>query len=267
MPCVCPNCAQQAEVLGLTQRGLSKAAIRKAYKTAAKKWHPDRFENNPSEQQQAEEHFKVIQAAYQSLSEHFDNPEQLPLEDLPPSAVGGTYATGEDQFPGQYASEFGDAPAAETAPTPTLFFGNLPGCFTSPNFNAAAHRIILSVRMEPSERPLAFLDFSHGLRKDGNPTQYILLTSYRIIVRNALNIVSFLWYTDLGEIGFIDRLTHGKPQLWQKIVEKLKLQPKYSLVIGRHGGSPFHAIEGEADDRVKKVIYNFLRQIQAQHRK
>jgi|SRR5579863_7556600 hypothetical protein len=267
MACVCPTCVQHGEVLGIEHRGPSKTAIRKAYKTAAKKWHPDHFENNPTERQQAEEHFKVIQAAYQSLSEHFESPEQLPLEDLPPSAVGGTYSAGDDQFSGQYTAEFGDAPVPDAPPMPALFFGNLPGCFTAPNFNAAAHRIILSMRMEPSERPLAFLDLSHGVRQDGNPTQYILLTSYRIIVRNALNIVSFLWYTDLGDIGFIDRLTHDKPQLWQRVVEKLKLQPKYSLIIHRHSGSLFHAIEGEADDRVKKVIYNFLRQIQAQHRK
>jgi hypothetical protein len=38
----------------------------------------------------------------------------------------------------------------------------------------------------------------------------------------------------------------------------LGFEPKYSLVIGRHNGSHFHTIAGEADDRVKKVIYNFL---------
>ncbi len=265
MPCVCPNCAQQAEVLGLTQRGLSKAAIRKAYKTAAKRWHPDRFEKDPTQRLEAEEHFKLIQVAYQSLSAHCENPEQLPLEDLPPSAVAGVYG---EATSGQYESgDSGDPSAPVADATPTLFFGNLPGCYSAPHFNAAANRIILSVRMEPSERPLAFIDLSHGLRQDGNPTQYVLLTSYRVIVRNALNIVAFLWFSDLGEIGFIDRLTHGKHRLWQSAVEKLGLQPKYSLVIHRHDGSLFHAIEGEADDRVKKVIYNFLRQIQSQHRK
>src|SRR5579863_1503021 len=138
MPCVCPNCAQQAEVLGLTQRGLSKAAIRKAYKTEAKRWHPDRFEKNPAERHQAEERFKLIQVAYQSLSAHCENPEQLPLEDLPPSAVAGVYGEASS---GQYESgAFGDAPAPDTDTTPTLFFGNLPGCYSAPPFSAAAHR-------------------------------------------------------------------------------------------------------------------------------
>lgn len=257
MPCVCAICVQHAEVLGIAQRGPSKAAIRKAYKTAARQWHPDRFEKNPAQRHQAEEHFKLIQVAYRELSEHCENPEQLPLEDLPPSAVAGTYGAGTE-------TEFGSTSDAAGPQTPPLFFGNLPGCYTAPNFNAAANRIILGARMEPTEKPLAFLDLSHGMRQDGNPSQYILLTSYRIFVRNALNIIAFLWFSDLGEIGFIDRMTHGKPRLWQTIVEKLGLEPRFSLVIHRHDGSHFHSIEGEADDRVKKVIYNFLRQIQSQ---
>lgn len=254
MPCVCPTCAQQGEVLGLAQKGPSKAAIRKAYKTEAKRWHPDRFEKDPVQRLEAEEHFKLIQVAYQGLSEHCDQPQVLPLEEL----LAGAPEAGAEA----------DA-ASATAPeddTPSIFFGNLPGCYTAPHFNAAANRIILAARMEPTERPLAFIDLSHGVRQDGNPSQYVLLTSYRMIVRNALNIVAFLWFTDLGEIGFIDRMTHEKPRLWQYLVEKLGMGPKYSLLIGRHDGSPFHAIEGEADDRVKKVIYNFLRQIQSQHR-
>jgi len=260
MPCVCSICVQHGEVLGLTHRGPSKSAIRKAYKTAARRWHPDQFEKNPAQRHQAEEHFKLIQVAYRELSEHYENPEQLPLEDLPPSAVAGAGS-------GSESAGFGEAPAPDTTPqTPALFFGNLPGCFTAPHFNAAANRIILSVRMEPSEKALAFIDLSHGVRQDGNPSQYVLLTSYRVIVRNALNIVAFLWFTDLGAVGFIDRLTHGKPRLWQRLVEMMDLRPKYSLVIHRHDGSHFHSLEGEADDRVKKVIYNFLRQIQSQHR-
>ncbi|HEX3891367.1 MAG TPA: J domain-containing protein [Terracidiphilus sp.] len=246
MPCVCSICVQHGEVLGLAQRAPSNAAIRKAYKVAAKRWHPDRFENDPTQRVEAEEHFKLVQVAYRELSEHCENPEQLPLEDLPASAAAA----------GAYPEEPEDD-------TPTIWLGNLPGCSSAPNFSAAANRIILSSRMEPAEKPLAFIDLSYGARHGGNPSQYILLTSYRIFVRNALNIVSFLWFSDLGQIGFIDRLTHGKARLWQRVVEKLDLKPKYSLVIGRHDGSPFHAIEGEADDRIKRVIYNFLRQIQS----
>ncbi len=250
MPCVCQACVEHAEILGLAQAGPSKAAIRKAYKTAAKRWHPDKYEHNPVQRIEAEEHFKLVQVAYRELSEHCETPLQLPIEDIPASAEWV-------------------APEANAAPkddTPTIFFGNLPGCSTAPDFSAAGNRIILASRMEPTEKPLAFIDLSHGVRQAGNPSQYVLLTSYRIIVRNALNIVAFLWFTDLGEVGFIDRLTHGKHRLWQSVVETLGLEPKYSLVIGRHDGSHFHTIAAEADDRVKKVIYNFLRQIQSKKR-
>jgi hypothetical protein len=259
MPCVCQACVEHAEVLGLAQTGPSKAAIRKAYKTAAKRWHPDRFERNPTQRGEAEERFKLIQVAYRELSEHCETPQQLPIEDIPVSA--------DSAFSGQRgAGDFYDTPAPVQDDTPPIFFGNLPGCSTAPNFSGAANRIILAARMEPSEKPLAFIDLSHGIRQAGNPSQYVLLTSYRIIVRNALHIVAFLWFTDLGNVGFINRLTHGKHRLWQSLVETMGLEPKYSLVIDRHDGSHFHTIAGEADDRVKKVIYNFLRQIQLKNR-
>jgi hypothetical protein len=265
MPCVCSICVQHAEVLGIAQRGPSQVAIRKAYKTEAKRWHPDRFENDPVQRHEAEEHFKLVQVAYRELTEHCDNPEQLPIEDIPPRAAAAGYGANGTSSWAQGADPFA-APAEPQDDTPPIFLGNMPGCSTAPEFSAAANRIILDSRMEPTERPLAFVDLSHGVRVAGNPSQYILLTSYRIVVRNALNIVAFLWFPDLGEVGFIDRLTHGKPRLWQRIVGLLGLRPKYSLVIHRHDGSLFHAIEGETDDRVKRVIYNFLRQIQSRKR-
>ena len=253
MPCVCEQCVEHAKALGLAQTGPSKVAIRKAYKVAAKRWHPDRFEHNEVQRLEAEEHFKLIQVAYRELSEHFETPQELPVEDIPVSAEADP-----DPFARRHDSgDFRETPAP-VQETPSIFFGNLPGCSTAPNFSAAANRIILDARMEPTEKPLAFVDLSHGLKHDGNPSQYVLLTSYRMIVRNALNIVAFLWFTDLGPVGFIDRLTHGKHRLWKSLVEAIGLDPKYSLVINRHNGSHFHTIASEADDRVKKVIYNFL---------
>ena len=256
MPCVCEQCVEHGKALALDGRGPSKAAIRKAYKTAAKRWHPDRFEHNEVQRLEAEEHFKLIQVAYRELSEHCEIPQELPVEDIPvsanaDSADGDTYA-GRQDF-----GDFRNTPAP-VQDTPSIFFGNLPGCFTVPNFSAAGNRIIVTSRMEPTEKPLAFIDLSHGMKHDGNPSQYVLLTNYRIFVRNYLNIVAFLWFTDLGTVSFIDRLTHGKHRLWKSVVEAIGLDPKYSLVINRHNGSHFHTIASEADDRVKKVIYNFL---------
>ena len=70
MPCVCEKCIENGKTLALDERGPSKAAIRKAYKIAAKRWHPDRFENNKVQRLEAEEHFKQVQIAYRELGEH-----------------------------------------------------------------------------------------------------------------------------------------------------------------------------------------------------
>ena len=56
MPCACTICLQHAKTLGLAPAPPSKTAIHKAYRAAAKLWHPDRFENNPTKRLEAEEH-------------------------------------------------------------------------------------------------------------------------------------------------------------------------------------------------------------------
>jgi len=53
------------EVLGI-QRGASKDEVKKAYRTLAKKWHPDMHENNPLKDL-AEEKFIEVQKAYDEI--------------------------------------------------------------------------------------------------------------------------------------------------------------------------------------------------------
>ena len=65
---------EHSRILGIAQPPTSKAAIHKAYRAAAKLWHPDRFEGNLKKRLEAEERFKRIHAAYQALCEHFENP-------------------------------------------------------------------------------------------------------------------------------------------------------------------------------------------------
>jgi hypothetical protein len=78
-------------------------------------------------------------------------------------------------------------------------------------------------------------------------------------VRSNLNIVSLLWYTDLGEISLTDRRKNGKLNLRQKLADKITgPQPNYTLQIYRRNGTHFYSLAGQADDSVKKVIYNFL---------
>ena len=95
----------------------------------------------------------------------------------------------------------------------------------------------------------------------GKLSQYILLTSDRTFVRDSLNIVSIIWHTDLGKINLVDLHRDGKPDVWQRIVEYVSgTEKRYSLQIYRSNGSHFYSITGQADDSVKKVIYNFLLQ-------
>jgi DnaJ domain len=245
MPCVCARCLEHSRTLGLTGKAPSKAAIRKAFKGAAKQWHPDRFENNPARRVEAEEHFKVLQVAYRELWEHIEAPELLPTPE----------------------HEHADAPPAPRpsvkADVPEIFFGSLPGCFTAPNFPGNVW-LAIADQLQPAEQAVAFVDLSAGGSWEGNRSRFILLTSYRIIVRDVYNVISLLWYTDLGDVLFVDT-QEGKTGFWQKMVQEIKGPgQRYTLEILRHNGARFFSIEGQTDDRVKRVIYNFLVEMKQQ---
>jgi hypothetical protein len=254
MPCGCATCLRHATTLGLGRKPPTQAAIRKAFRAEAKLWHPDRFENDPRKRLEAEEHFKLIQVAYRELWEHCESPAES-VADVRADAPAPAPET-------QVGSAFSQTPQEEEPP---LFFGGAPYCFVAPHFPQKAASIVLECRMEATERPLAIVDLSGYRTQPAQFSQYLFLTNYRVFVRNALNIVSFLWYNDLGEIGFIDQHRHGKSRLWISIVDTLlQLDPKYSLQIYRRNGTFFHSVAGEADDSVKKVIYNFLLQKKSQ---
>ena len=53
------------QILGVP-RSATEEEIKKAYKTLSRKYHPDANINNPNKEQ-AEEHFKDVQAAYQQI--------------------------------------------------------------------------------------------------------------------------------------------------------------------------------------------------------
>ena len=80
------------------------------------------------------------------------------------------------------------------------------------------------------------------------------------------SIVSLLWYTDLGEIRLVDLHKDGKPSFRQRIAETFSgIQQRFALEIFRRDGSEFfYSITGQVDDRVKKVIYNFLQQMRSE---
>ena len=240
MPCACQRCIRHSRTLGLPAKPPSKASIRKAYKASAKLWHPDRFENNPAKRLQAEEQFKLIQIAYRELAEHCEKPEKEPPV-APRSA----------------------SPTSRPAPPP-IFFGDAPGCFVFPHL---PDRIVnlFAVYLQDTECAVAYVDLSMiGIRREIG-SQYILLTDRRIIVRDAMGVVSLLWYSDLGEIRLLDRHEFRKPSIWERIVEKAwGIKHGYVLEINRQNGTHFISILGQAHDNVKKVVYNFLLQMKQQ---
>lgn len=243
MPCVCDRCNRNAATLGLTGKAISQTVLRKTFRAAAKKWHPDKFANQPELRLEAEETFKQIQVAYRELWEHLEAPIILEPE-------------GEAVRPVRAA-------AAPEAKFPRIFFGGLPGCYTAPNFPHYVSEILTN-RMHENEQALAFIEMSHRAPLGGPPAEYVLLTSYRIFVRGSLRTITMLWYTDLGEIRLVDQLKYGKIGFGRRIVASLTgVQHQYSLEIHRRDGSLFYALKGVVDDSAKKVIYNFLRQMKA----
>ncbi|SHH41211.1 J domain-containing protein [Tepidibacter thalassicus] len=59
------------EVLGI-RKGASKEEVKRAYKNLAKKYHPDRYLDNPLSHL-AEEKFKEINEAYETIMKEFEN--------------------------------------------------------------------------------------------------------------------------------------------------------------------------------------------------
>src|ERR1700735_2695114 len=230
MPCACDQCLQHATTLGLPQAPPSKAAIHKAYRQAAKLWHPDRHATDPRSQLEAEDRFKNVQLAYRALTDHHEHPVDLP----PPTGF------------------------AKPVEPPSLSFGNAPGCFTAPQFTPYIQKFIAN-HLGLGRTPIAIVDLTRPGPHSGSFSQFLLLDSHSVIVRGSLGVVSFLWYTDLGEIRIIDRRTNRKLPFLLKLVEKI-LGPRqnYTLQIYRRNGARFYSLADTPDDSVKKVIYNFL---------
>ena len=86
----------------------------------------------------------------------------------------------------------------------------------------------------------------------------------RMYIRDASGILSVVWYVDLGE-NQARRSARGEQGAWQRIAEKIAGNAQTLLAarsIAGHG-SRFRALTDDPDDRVKKVVYNFLRQMKS----
>lgn len=235
MACVCRDCLQHSRLLGIVQPPKSKAAIHKAYRAAAKLWHPDKFEGNLKKHAEAEERFKRIHAAYTALCVHFENP---------------TRELAEADF----------VTPIRKIPRPRIDFGVEPDCFVAPNFPERVREAIAGVRVEASDPPVAFIELSPATPSG---SQFILLTAHRMYVRDHKGLLSVVWYSDLGSIRLVDR--KGEKQgAWQRIADKIAGKTQTcSLQIDRLNLSRFHTFTDRPDDSVKKVVYNFLRQMKS----
>lgn len=67
--CACSRCSDSMAELELRPPATYKQ-ICSSYRDLVKVWHPDRFENDPSLRNRAEEKFKQIQAAFNSIKQH-----------------------------------------------------------------------------------------------------------------------------------------------------------------------------------------------------
>jgi curved DNA-binding protein CbpA len=236
MSCDCAQCRQHYKTLGFMFGLPSESEIQEAYHESVKQWHPDLYENYASLRADAEEHFKQIQVAYRELKEHNSIAGESPAENAP---VEGAVVQ----------------PKAET---PYISFGGAPGCLTAPHFTPQAEEIIAQ-HLGKLGTALAIIDLTGARSQTGNYAQFLLLAELGIMVRDARNIVSLLWYKDLGEINLIDKNKPGKPGLWQSLAGGVSSsRPKFVLEIYRSNGMLFHSISGQADESVKKVVYDFL---------
>jgi hypothetical protein len=249
MSCECGQCRQHYRTLGIAFGIPEEPAIEEAYREAVKQWHPDLYENYASLRADAEEHFKQIQIAFRELKQHNAIGAESPAESVvvrSPSVVSSPW----DATP---AISYDAAPAKSYDNAPAISFDNAPGALIASQFTAEAKETIAR-HMAKADTPLAIVDLN-GPRSGGAYSHFFLLTNRGILVRDARNVMSLLWYKDLGELVYTDKGRTGKAGFWQQISGG---QSKRSLQIYRSDGNHFFSIPDAVDDNIKEVLYNFL---------
>lgn len=243
MACLCERCVQHAAVLGIERGETSRAAMHKAYRQAAKDWHPDRFAHDAAKRAEAEEHFKVIQVAFREFIEH--NPE------------------GWDALEEPVYMEPTPAPAQPVPPGASLSFGGARGCYAGTHIPPHASELIY-YSIGHQDSPLALIDLEGGL---GDPvTQFLVLATHGLLLRDALQIVSLLSYADVGSVQIVDRRTDAKTAWWRKMMFLLNdTGPALALEIWRRNGTLFCALENPVEDGVKALLLRFLEERKQQY--
>jgi hypothetical protein len=223
MSCDCAQCRQHYRTLGIAYGIPTETEIEDAYREGVKQWHPDLYENYASLRADAEEHFKQLQVAYRELKEHNGGAvAETPVESVVVEAK---------------------------AERPLLNFGGAPGCEVGPHFSPEAEEI-LSGHLGRLGTALAMVDLGGGY------AQFLLVAELGVMVRDVRKIVSLLWYKDMGEIKLVDKQKTG---FWQSLIGGGSGGPaKCALEIYRSNGTLFTTISGQAEESVKRVLYDFL---------
>jgi DnaJ-like protein len=250
MACVCRTCLGHFPVLGIADPPRSRVGIHKAYRTAAKLWHPDRYENNQRKRLEAEEQFKRIQIAYRELCEHFDNPQRRFVE---------RHYRSRDISDIYRADSF-----SHVAAPPIIFFGDAHHCFSIAHFPEGVEKVVIASALGGAESPVGFVNMSGAMHEKDVPARYILLTNHRLFIRDSSELVHVLWYADMGQVDYIDRHAEKRQHLSHRLFGWLMdKERRFSLRISRRNGTEFYCLKDNPDDRVKKVVYNFLQQMRA----
>jgi hypothetical protein len=259
MPCDCAQCREHYRTLGIAYGIPTEDALEEAYREAVKQWHPDLYENFASLRADAEEHFKQIQIAYREVKEHGSAAAAAPVEI---AAVKPEDTPFSASFSAPVSDPFAapsSAPAFTSFSSSAITFGDAPGCEVGPQFSPEAEEII-NRHLGKLGMAQAIIDLvgarSHGV----SYSQFLLLAASGIMARDSRHNISLLWYRDMGEVILIDKHQSGKTGFSHKFFGALAggQPPKYELQIYRNNGTHFLSVIDPVDDRVKKVIYDFL---------
>jgi hypothetical protein len=253
MSCECGQCRQHFRTLGIAYGVPSESEIEAAYEESAKQWHPDLYADYASLRAEAEQRFEQIQIAYRELKAHYQ--AGGPPVEAPPMQSVRT----DSYVPStEYAQPAQPTQPAQPVATPELSFDDAPGCLVASQFNAEIKEMI-DGHLGKQERAVAIVDLSGSRSRYATYSQFLLLSGRGIMVRNSRNIVSLLWYKDMGELRFVEQQKESKSGSWHKLLGNLSGgQGSCQLAIHRGDGALFLSLTDQVEDSVKRTLYNFF---------
>lgn len=244
MSCECAQCRQHYKTLGFMFGAPSESEMEDAYREGVKQWHPDLYQDYPSLRADAEEHFKQLQVAYRELKEHNTVAAAAPVEKVVVQPIRADIPRHEEK--------------------PAISFGGAPGCLTVKQFTPEIEEMV-APHLGRLGLAQAIIDLSGSHSRNPNFSQFLLLASRGMMMRDARHMISVIWYTDMGEVKLTNPNQQSKPSGWQKFMGGLSGGAQGTVLqIDRSNGVNFYTISNQVDDSVKMVIYNFLLEQKAQ---